>query len=65
MFVTEPFDFNREFEAALVGEIMPGVQARFVRQETLICMKESAGREKDREDVRQLRALLEHPDEHA
>lgn len=64
VFVTEPFDFNTEYEAALVGEIMPGVQARFVRQETLIRMKESAGREKDREDVRQLRSLLEHPDEH-
>jgi predicted nucleotidyltransferase len=63
VFVTEPFDFNREYEAALVGEIMPGVQARFVRQETLIRMKEAAGREKDREDVQQLRALSEHPDE--
>ncbi len=64
VFVTEPFDFNREYEAALVGEIMPGIQARFVRQETLIRMKESVDREKDREDVRQLRSLLEHPDEH-
>lgn len=64
VFAEEPFDFNREYEAALVGEIMPGVQVRFVRQDTLICMKESAGREKDREDVRQLRFLSEHSDEH-
>jgi len=63
VFAEEPFDFNQEYEAALVGEILPGVQVRFVRQETLLRMKESAGREKDREDVRQLRSLLEHSDE--
>ena len=33
------------------------------RLETLIRMKECTMREKDREDVRQLRLLLENPDE--
>jgi hypothetical protein len=59
LFVHEPFDFDREFDEALVGELLPGLQTRFVSLETLIRMKEAAGREKDREDVRQLRLLQE------
>jgi hypothetical protein len=65
IFVTEPFDFEIEYERALVGNILPGVQARFVCLETLIRMKEGTGRDKDREDVRQLRMLLEKSDEQA
>ena len=34
-----------------------------VRIETLIRMKEATGREKDREDVTQLRQLLENADD--
>lgn len=34
-----------------------------MRIETLIRMKEATGREKDREDVRQLRQLLENADD--
>jgi len=34
-----------------------------VRIETLIRMKEASGREKDREDVTQLRQLLENADD--
>jgi hypothetical protein len=63
VFVSEPFDFDREYDLALVGDILPGIQARFVCLETLIHMKESTMREKDREDVRQLKLLLENPDE--
>jgi hypothetical protein len=63
VFVSEPFDFDREYDLALVGDILPGVPARFVCLETLIRMKESTMREKDREDVRQLKLLLENPDE--
>jgi len=63
VFVSEPFDFDREYDLALVGDILPGTQARFVCLETLIRMKESTMREKDREDARQLRLLLENPDE--
>ena len=46
------------------GDAM-GVPARFICLETLIRMKEQTGREKDREDVRQLRFFLEKPDEQA
>jgi len=63
VFVSEPFDFDREYDLALVGEILPALQARFVCLDTLINMKESTMRERDREDVRQLKLLLENPDE--
>lgn len=65
IFITEPFDFDVEYNRALVGNILPEVQARFVGLETLISMKEGTGRDKDREDVRQLRMLLEKSDEQA
>src|SRR5690606_32423049 len=57
LFVSEPFDFDAEYEAALIGEILPGLEARFVRIETLIRMTEAAVREKDLEDIRQLKLL--------
>jgi hypothetical protein len=59
LFVSEPFDFDSEYDAAMVGEILPDLQVRFVRLETLLRMKESAGRPKDLEDIRQLRLLAE------
>lgn len=62
LFVTEPFDFEQEYARAKTSDLLPGLPARFVRLETLIRMKESAGREKDLEDVRQLRLLMEHVD---
>ena len=63
--VSEPFDFDVEYDRALVGEIAKGISARFVCLDTLIRMKEAADRERDREDVRQLRMLLEKSDEEA
>jgi predicted nucleotidyltransferase len=58
LFVAEPCDFDREYEQALVGNLFAGLQLRFVSLETLIQMKEAAGRERDKEDVRQLKKLL-------
>lgn len=63
LFVTEPFDFDAEYGAALIGEIQPGLLARFVRLETLLKMKAETGREKDREDIRQLKALRENSED--
>ncbi|HET6673926.1 MAG TPA: hypothetical protein VFG71_01235 [Nitrospiraceae bacterium] len=65
IFVAEPFVFDTEYDRALIGDILPGVPARFICLETLIRMKEQTGREKDREDVRQLKFFLEKPDEQA
>jgi predicted nucleotidyltransferase len=62
VFVAEPFDFDLEYDLALTGTLSPGLTVRFVRVETLLRMKEVADREKDREDIRQLRKLMERPE---
>jgi hypothetical protein len=59
LFIAEPFDFDREYDRGMIGEILPDVPVRFVCLETLVDMKLSAGRPKDLEDVRQLRLLAE------
>lgn len=57
VFVTEPFDFDREHGLALVEEVAPGVPLRIVRLETLLRLKEDAGRPQDLADVAELRSL--------
>lgn len=57
VFVTEPFDFDREYKVALRGEIRPGLEARFVSIPTLIKMKKLANRPKDLDDIEHLRLL--------
>lgn len=42
MFVIEPFEFQRESENAMQGELSRGVNMRFVSLPTLIAMKEAA-----------------------
>lgn len=54
VFVAEPFDFDEEYEAALVKELRPGLPVRFVRRATLIEMKRRAGRQQDLADIEQL-----------
>lgn len=63
IFVAEPFDFDVEYQHALTGDIVPKVPVRFVSLETLLRMKETAGRAKDQEDIRQLRLLLGNLDD--
>jgi len=62
IFTAEPFNFDEEYRRALVGELAPGLVARFVCLETLIRMKAATGRERDQEDVRTLRQLEEKTD---
>lgn len=59
VFVREPFDFQKEFDAATVGELLPSVPVRFVSIPTLIRMKEAAGRPRDHDDIQHLRWILE------
>lgn len=59
VFVQEPFDFDTEYERALVATLAPGVTPRFVSIPTLIAMKEAADRPSDRIDVEYLRGILE------
>ena len=57
VFVTEPFDFDREYKAAIRGTLAPGVTVRFVSIPTLIKMKKLANRPKDLDDIEHLQAL--------
>ena len=59
VFVTEPFDFDREHEAAPNQELAPGSFVRFVSIPALIAMKEVAGRPRDVDDIQHLRWILE------
>lgn len=59
IFVDEPFDFEKAYACAHIEEIAPGVPIRFVDLETLIAMKERAGRPKDLDDIAHLRAIQE------
>lgn len=59
LFVREPFDFEREYSAAMVGRVASGLEVRFVRLATLIAMKEEADRPRDRDDTRHLRWIME------
>lgn len=55
LFVSEPFDFEREYAQAMRAEITPGLEARFANIPALIKMKEEAGRERDHDDIQHLR----------
>ncbi len=63
IFVYEPFDFAEEYGAALCGELLPGINVRFVSLTTLIRMKQAAARPRDIDDVRHLQWLQENPGE--
>lgn len=55
VFVREPFDFEEEYRRALVEEIAPGRRVRIVRLETLLRLKDEAGRPQDVADAAELR----------
>lgn len=56
VFIEEPFDFESEWDNALRQAIAPGGgEIRFASLDSLIRMKESAGRAQDLADVEQLK----------
>lgn len=59
VFVTEPFDFTAEYDSARVEELAAGVPVRIVRLETLLRLKQEAGRPQDLADIAELRLLHE------
>ena len=59
VFVYEPFDFEAEFDQALVEKVDSVTDARFVSVETLLDMKRDAGRDKDLIDIEALSRLYE------
>ena len=64
VFVLEPFDFGREYDEALRGEVAPELEARFVSITALIAMKEAASRPRDLDDIQHLRWILEDGEPH-
>lgn len=59
VFVYEPFDFVHEYEVAMRGELLPGIQVCFVSIPALIRMKQAAGRPRDLDDIQHLTWLQE------
>ena len=59
VFVTEPFDFDREFAAARWEEVA-GIKTPVLAVGTLIAMKRAVGRGQDLIDVEQLLKLIEN-----
>jgi len=59
VFVYEPFDFAHEYEVAMRGELLPGIQVCFVSIPTLVRMKQAAGRPRDLDDIQHLTWLQE------
>lgn len=60
VFVYEPFDFPREYNDSMQGELLPGVTVRFVSIPTLTEMKRVAGRPRDMDDIQHLQWLQEN-----
>jgi hypothetical protein len=58
VFVTEPFDFDREYGRALVKPL-GSIAVRFVSIPALVRMKEVAGRPQDKIDIAYLRKLAD------
>jgi len=63
VFVTEPFDFDTEHDAALRKSLSGRLEVRVVSISTLIAMKEAAGRPEDKIDVEHLRMRLDDREE--
>jgi hypothetical protein len=61
VFVTEPFDFEIEYDGALVKSL-GSIAVRFVSIPSLIRMKEIAGRPQDKIDIEFLRKLADGAD---
>ena len=59
VFVSEPFDFDREYDAVPQQDLAPGLCVRFVSIPVLIAMKEAAGRPRDTDDIQHLRWIME------
>ncbi|MCK6485333.1 MAG: hypothetical protein HUU22_01480 [Phycisphaerae bacterium] len=57
VFVAEPFDFQPEYDSAIVEELSPGVPVRFLRLVSLLRLKQQAGRPQDLADIAELRSL--------
>jgi len=60
IFVYEPFDFDTEYEQAVLEPLASGIDARIIRLETLLEMKRSANRLKDLADLEALEKIASY-----
>ncbi len=60
IFVTEPFDFNLEYQQANLVQLDQNLNVRIISIQTLIQMKEKAGRDRDKDDILHLSWILEN-----
>jgi len=59
IFVTEPFDFDKEYNAAVAAEINPELIVKIISIPALIRMKKEAGRPRDLDDVMHLEMIAD------
>jgi hypothetical protein len=57
LFVREPFDFDEEYEHALMEQLAPDVPVRILRLKALLRLKRDAARPQDLADVAELELL--------
>lgn len=60
IFVTEPFDFELEYNTSINAELTPEINFQIVSISTLMEMKRIAGRAKDLDDIEHLQIILEN-----
>jgi len=59
IFVTEPFDFEHEYQHSEQVQLDQDLNVHVISIPTLIKMKESAGRNRDKDDIQHLNWILE------
>ena len=59
IFVTEPFDFDKEYESAVQAEISPDTGIKIVNIPALIEMKKKSARARDLDDIIHLKMISE------
>lgn len=59
IFVSEPFDFETEYQNATHAELSPEIALRIVSIPALIKMKQQAGRPRDLDDIEHLQFILD------
>lgn len=63
IFVTEPFDFDKEYQASAIADLTSTITFNIVSIHTLINMKKEAGRAKDLDDIEHLQIILKEENE--
>lgn len=58
IFMSEPFDFDKEYKAALVGKLSRAIRVKYPSLRTLIWLKMKANRAEDKIDIKNLKAIL-------